>query len=79
VVQQHVEELRDAKRDRPPGIDDLVATGFDAGIRLGDAIEKDMVSAPITKRAAWSIEIVKSVRESLRPAERSAPPRAKGR
>lgn len=34
---------------------DLVAAGFDAGIRLGDAIEKDMVSVPITKRSAWSI------------------------
>lgn len=34
---------------------DLVAAGFDAGIRLGDAIEKDMVSVAITKRSSWSI------------------------
>jgi DNA-binding transcriptional LysR family regulator len=34
---------------------DIVAAGFDAGIRLGDAIEKDMVRVPITKRSAWSI------------------------
>ncbi|MCY1064549.1 LysR substrate-binding domain-containing protein [Nannocystis sp. RBIL2] len=34
---------------------DLVAAGFDAGIRLGDAIEKDMVRVPITKQSAWAI------------------------
>ncbi|UJR83893.1 LysR family transcriptional regulator [Sandaracinus amylolyticus] len=34
---------------------DIVGAGFDAGIRLGDAIEKDMVRVPITKRSAWSI------------------------
>jgi len=34
---------------------DLVAAGFDAGIRLGDAIEKDMVRVPITKQSAWSV------------------------
>ncbi|MDI1442673.1 LysR family transcriptional regulator [Polyangium sp. 6x1] len=34
---------------------DIVAAGFDAGIRLGDAIEKDMVRVPITKHSAWSI------------------------
>ncbi len=34
---------------------DLVASGFDAGIRLGDAVEKDMIRVPITKQAAWSI------------------------
>jgi len=34
---------------------DIVEAGFDAGIRLGDAIEKDMVRVPITKRSAWSI------------------------
>lgn len=34
---------------------DLVEAGFDAGIRLGDAIEKDMVRVPITRRSAWSI------------------------
>jgi DNA-binding transcriptional LysR family regulator len=34
---------------------DLVAKGFDAGIRLGDAIEKDMVRIPITKQSSWSI------------------------
>ncbi|HVK69334.1 MAG TPA: LysR substrate-binding domain-containing protein [Polyangium sp.] len=34
---------------------DLVASGFDAGIRLGDAIEKDMVRVPMTKYSAWSI------------------------
>ena len=34
---------------------DIVAAGFDAGIRLGDAIEKDMVRVPITRRSAWSI------------------------
>lgn len=34
---------------------DLVAAGFDAGIRLGDAVEKDMVRVPITKSSGWSI------------------------
>ncbi|MET0793489.1 MAG: LysR substrate-binding domain-containing protein [Polyangiaceae bacterium] len=34
---------------------DLVAAGFDAGIRLGDAVEKDMVRIPITKASSWSI------------------------
>jgi DNA-binding transcriptional LysR family regulator len=34
---------------------DLVAAGFDAGIRLGDAVEKDMVRVPITDHASWSI------------------------
>ncbi|WP_394831279.1 LysR substrate-binding domain-containing protein [Pendulispora rubella] len=34
---------------------DLVASGFDAGIRLGDAVEKDMVRVPITKHSSWSI------------------------
>ncbi|MGK3965098.1 LysR family transcriptional regulator [Sorangium sp. So ce1667] len=34
---------------------DLVAAGFDAGIRLGDAVEKDMVRVPITSRSSWSI------------------------
>lgn len=34
---------------------DLVAAGFDAGIRLGDTVEKDMVRVPITKQSAWSI------------------------
>ncbi|MDI3288497.1 LysR family transcriptional regulator [Polyangium sp. 15x6] len=34
---------------------DIVEAGFDAGIRLGDAVEKDMVRVPMTKRSAWSI------------------------
>lgn len=34
---------------------DLVAAGFDAGIRLGDAVEKDMVRVSITNHASWSI------------------------
>lgn len=34
---------------------DIVAAGVDAGIRLGDAIERDMVRVPITKHSAWSI------------------------
>ncbi|WP_437736379.1 LysR substrate-binding domain-containing protein [Sorangium sp. So ce1335] len=34
---------------------DLVASGFDAGIRLGDAVEKDMVRVPITSHSSWSI------------------------
>ncbi|HTN86925.1 MAG TPA: LysR family transcriptional regulator [Sorangium sp.] len=34
---------------------DLVAAGFDAGIRLGDAVEKDMVRVPITSHSSWSI------------------------
>ena len=34
---------------------DMVAGGFDAGIRLGDSIEKDMVRVPLTKDTAWSI------------------------
>lgn len=34
---------------------DIVAAGYDAGIRLGDAVEKDMVRVPMTKQSAWSI------------------------
>ncbi|WP_437718179.1 LysR substrate-binding domain-containing protein [Sorangium sp. So ce448] len=34
---------------------DLVASGFDAGIRLGDAVEKDMVRVPISNHSSWSI------------------------
>ena len=34
---------------------DIVAAGVDAGIRLGDAIERDMVRVPITRHSAWSI------------------------
>ena len=34
---------------------DLVSSGFDAGIRLGDSVEKDMVRVPITKSSSWSI------------------------
>jgi DNA-binding transcriptional LysR family regulator len=34
---------------------DLIAAGFDAGVRLGDAVEKDMLRVPITKRSSWSI------------------------
>jgi DNA-binding transcriptional LysR family regulator len=28
---------------------DLVAGGFDAGVRLGHAVEKDMVRVPLTR------------------------------
>lgn len=34
---------------------DLVAAGFDAGIRLGEAVEKDMIRIPLTKQSSWSI------------------------
>ncbi|MDI1479358.1 LysR substrate-binding domain-containing protein [Polyangium sp. y55x31] len=34
---------------------DIVEAGFDAGIRLGDAVEKDMVRVPMTKYSSWSI------------------------
>ncbi len=34
---------------------DIIAAGFDAGIRLGDAVEKDMVRVPITNASSWSI------------------------
>lgn len=34
---------------------DLVAGGFDAGVRLGDAVEKDMVRVPLTRDSSWSI------------------------
>jgi len=34
---------------------DLMEGGFDAGIRLGDSVEKDMVRVPITKHSSWSI------------------------
>lgn len=32
---------------------DLIAGGFDAGIRLGDAVERDMVAVPLTPPLAW--------------------------
>lgn len=34
---------------------DLVAQGFDAGVRLGDAVEKDMIRVPLTTETRWSI------------------------
>lgn len=34
---------------------DLVGSGFDVGVRLGDTVEKDMVRIPLTKAMAWSI------------------------
>ena len=34
---------------------DIVADGFDAGIRLGDSVEKDMVAVRLTPEIRWSI------------------------
>lgn len=34
---------------------DLMEGGYDAGIRLGNSVEKDMVRVPITKHSSWSI------------------------
>jgi DNA-binding transcriptional LysR family regulator len=34
---------------------DLVADGFDAGIRLGDSVEKDMVAVRLTPEIRWAI------------------------
>jgi DNA-binding transcriptional LysR family regulator len=34
---------------------DIVSSGFDAGVRIGDSIEKDMVRVQLTKTTAWSI------------------------
>jgi DNA-binding transcriptional LysR family regulator len=34
---------------------DLVEAGFDAGVRLGEAIEKDMVAVALTPEIRWSI------------------------
>jgi DNA-binding transcriptional LysR family regulator len=34
---------------------DLVGAGFDAGIRLGEAVEKDMVAVRLTPEIAWSV------------------------
>lgn len=34
---------------------DLMEGGFDAGIRLGDSVEKDMIRVPITRESRWSI------------------------
>jgi DNA-binding transcriptional LysR family regulator len=34
---------------------DLVADGYDAGIRLGDSVEKDMVAVRLTPEVTWSI------------------------
>lgn len=38
--------------DRPV---DLLAEGFDAGIRLGDAVQRDMVALPLTPPLAWTL------------------------
>jgi DNA-binding transcriptional LysR family regulator len=37
------------------GMVDLVAAGFDAGIRLGEAVEKDMVAVRVTPEIRWSV------------------------
>lgn len=34
---------------------DLVGAGFDAGIRLGEAVEKDMVAVRLTPEIAWAV------------------------
>lgn len=34
---------------------DIIGAGFDAGIRLGSSVEKDMIRVPITGQSAWSI------------------------
>jgi DNA-binding transcriptional LysR family regulator len=34
---------------------DLVGAGYDAGIRLGEAVEKDMVAVRLTPEIAWSV------------------------
>lgn len=34
---------------------DLVAQGFDAGIRLGESVEKDMVAVRLTPEVRWSV------------------------
>ena len=34
---------------------DIVARGFDAGVRLGDSVEKDMVRVQLSKETRWSI------------------------
>jgi DNA-binding transcriptional LysR family regulator len=34
---------------------DLVAAGYDAGIRLGEAVEKDMVAIRLTPEITWSV------------------------
>lgn len=37
------------------GVVDLVAQGFDAGIRLGQAIAQDMVAVRLSRELAWSV------------------------
>ncbi|WP_367889703.1 LysR family transcriptional regulator [Burkholderia sp. L27(2015)] len=34
---------------------DIVASGYDAGIRLGDSVEKDMVAVRLTPEITWSV------------------------
>jgi DNA-binding transcriptional LysR family regulator len=34
---------------------DLLAEGFDAGLRLGDAVQRDMVAVPLTPPIAWTL------------------------
>lgn len=34
---------------------ELVADGYDAGIRLGDSVEKDMVAVRLTPQVTWSV------------------------
>src|SRR5690606_39556523 len=34
---------------------DLMAGGFDAGIRLGESIEKDMIAVRLTPDLQWSV------------------------
>lgn len=37
------------------GMVDLVAQGYDAGIRLGESVEKDMVAVRLTPEITWSV------------------------
>lgn len=37
------------------GVIDLVAEGYDAGIRLGQSIEQDMVAVRLTRELSWSV------------------------
>lgn len=41
--------------DLDDGLVDIVAEGFDAGIRLGESVAKDMIAVRLTPEISWSI------------------------
>lgn len=52
--------------DANHGFRDIVADRFDAGVRLGDTIDKDMIAIPIARNYAWRPWLRRSIFHATR-------------